>query len=320
MHRVSAFKILFLILFAILVVAFIPFGSPKPILYVVRQTGIVAQEKVPGEKWLQWLYYNPVGQLSLEALAKRKFLSEWYGSKMDSPKSAQRITEFISEFQIDMSIARETQFASFNEFFYRKIKAESRPINADSLLVVSPADGKVLVFSDLAEQDFFIKGNKFRLNDFLKNDSLTKIFNQGSLAIIRLCPTDYHRYHFPVDGEIVHEQKIDGDYYSVSPLALRKNLEIWGQNKREYTVIQSPVFGDIIMCEVGATMVGSMISTYEKNIVAKGEEKGFFKFGGSTVVLIFQKNAVQFDDDLIQNTLKGLETEIKLGERIATKM
>lgn len=318
MHRFSFLKILLLLGLILLLIAAIPFGSPKPIQYVQRNNGQTAIEKVPGEKWLRWLYYNPVGGLSLEAVAKRKFLTNWYGKKMDSPESAEKIPGFISDYGIDMTIVRDSQFASFNEFFYRKLKPESRPIVAESSAVVSPADGKILVYQHLGEEDFFVKGHRFRINDFLQNDSLSAFFANGSMAIIRLCPTDYHRYHFPANGSVVYEQKIPGDYYSVSPLAIRKKLEIWGQNKREYTVIRSDYFGDMVMCEVGATMVGGMIKTYENHQVEKGEEKGYFKFGGSTVVLIFKPNTIQFHADLIANTLKGLETQVIMGEGIAT--
>ena len=140
------------------------------------------------------------------------------------------------------------------------------------------------------------------------------------MIVFRLAPPDYHRYHFPVSGMTSSSNiKIDGDYFSVNPLALRKKAEIFWLNKREYGVIQTPLFGNVVMVEVGATMVGSMIQTYSGTTVKKGQEKGYFKFGGSTVVLLFEKDQIKIDADLLTNTANSLETTIKMGEQIAIK-
>lgn len=309
-------NIFFISLLGILILAFIPFKKIAPIQYIERATGELNIEKVPGESWLYWLYYNPIGELSLATLVKNKFLSEWYGKQMDKPSSKDKIPEFVARYNMDLSIAKKKDFESFNDFFYRELKAESRPINMDSSVLVSPADGKVLAYANIQEQDFIVKGYRFGVNEFLKNDKLAETFKKGSLMIIRLCPTDYHRYHFPIGGEIIHESKIDGDYYSVSPIALKKKIELIVMNKREYTVIHNSSFGKVIMAEVGATMVGSMVTTYEGNRIAKGQEKGFFKFGGSTVVLLFEEGAIQIDEDLMRNTEKQLETTVLLGEKL----
>lgn len=299
--------------------AFIPFGTPQPIQYFQRDTGLMMEEKVPGEKWLYWLYYNPVGQLSLEAMVKRKLLSGWYGQQMDAPSSKEKIKPFIEDYQIEMSDFQDRDYQNFNDFFYRKIKPNSRPISTDSQIVTSPADGKVLVFADIKEDDFIIKGYRLNMQEFLQNDSLAKRYEHASLMIFRLCPTDYHRYHFPVGGEVVLDRKIDGDYYSVSPIALKKKVELMTLNKREYTLIETKNFGSVLMMEVGATMVGSMISTYKDPTIEKGEEKGYFKFGGSTVVLLFEEGKIEIDPDLLENSTKELETEVKMGEGVARR-
>ena len=127
---------------------------------------------------------------------------------------------------------------------------------------------------------------------------------------------DYHRFHFPVSGKISPNKKIDGDYYSVNPFALRKKAEIFCLNKREYSILSNPLFGDVVMSEVGATMVGRIVQTFKASTVNKGEEKGYFKFGGSTVVLLFEKSKIRIDEDLLINTAKGYETTVKMGERI----
>ncbi|MXV38051.1 phosphatidylserine decarboxylase [Flavobacteriaceae bacterium Ap0902] len=311
--------IITIIIVLLLGLALYPVGSQTPIQYVDRETGEMKIENVAGEDWLTWLYHNPVGEATLWALAKRKILSSMYGDMMDKPSSAGKIEPFITDYDIDMQIAEQQDFENFNDFFTRKLKQNARPIDTISTVVVSPADGKVLAYSHLDNQDFIVKGYKFNVSSFLDNPTLASQYEDGSLLIIRLAPPDYHRYHFPVSGEIIMNHQIDGDYYSVNPIALRERVEIFWLNKREYTVINNPIFGNVVMAEVGATMVGSMVQTFEDSIIKKGEEKGYFKFGGSTVVLLFEKNKIKIDQDLLNNTSKGLETTIRMGEKIAEK-
>jgi len=303
-----------IVLFGILF--FYPYKNRTPIKYVERYSNEIKTEKVPGEFWLVWLYNNPIGKLSLEGLVKRKFVSDFYGKRMDSPKSANKIYDFVNDYNINLSEAQKQHFKSFNDFFYRKLKPEFRPINFDTNIVVSPADGKILVYQDITNQDFIVKGYKFNIYSFLQDSSLAKEYLNGSLAIIRLCPADYHRFHFPVSGTVTDSFNINGDYYSVSPIAVKKKIELFCMNKRSITQLYNPVFDNIIISEIGATMVGSIIQTYNTSKVKKGEEKGYFKFGGSTVVLFFEKNRVKFDEDLIKNSQNNMETTIKFGEQI----
>ena len=316
MRNLNLKKIFFFLLVGFIVLAFIPFKEIEPITYVERTSGEERIEKVPGEAWLYWLYYNPVGELSLNTMVKNKFLSTWYGQQMDKPSSKEKIEGFVAEFDMDLSEATKQDFESFNDFFYRKLKKEARPINLDSSVLVSPADGKVLAYSNISTQDFIVKGSKFNVYDYFQNDEIAQKYENGSLMIFRLCPTDYHRYHFPIGGEVVFESKIDGDYYSVSPIALKKKIELITQNKREYTMIRTEDFGDVIMSEVGATMVGSMVTTYSDSQVIKGQEKGYFKFGGSTVILFFEKGKIDIDKDLLINSQKQIETSVLMGERV----
>ncbi len=304
-------------LIALLLIFLYPFQDAAPIRYVDRASGNVEIEKVPGEFWLNWLYNNPVGELSLEAFVKRKALSEWYGNKMDAPKSADKIDGFVKQYGIDLSEAQKQKFNSFNDFFYRKLKPEARPINQDSNAIVSPADGKIFAYQNISNQDFIVKGYRFNLKDYLQDSMLYQQFKGGSLIIVRLCPTDYHRFHFPLSGKLISDRKIKGDLYSVSPIALRKKIELICLNKREISVIENDHIEKFIYSEVGATMVGSIIQTYENKSVVKGEEKGYFKFGGSTVILLFKKGKIIIDQDLLNNTENGLETAVKMGERIA---
>jgi phosphatidylserine decarboxylase len=308
--------IILLLLAIIISLASYPSTPQDPIQYYERESGQIKTEKVAGEKWLVWLYYNPIGEATLWALAKRKLVSTIYGNMMDRTYSAKKIHPFIKDFDIDMSIVQEQEFKNFNDFFTRKLKVDARPINTSTNIVVSPADGKILAYADISNSDFIIKGKRFDVSSFLDNPDLAQKYHDGSLLIIRLAPVDYHRFHFPVSGNLSQNKKIEGDYYSVNPFALRKKAEIFCLNKREYTILSNPLFGDVIMAEVGATMVGSIEQTFKGSSVNKGEEKGYFKFGGSTVVLLFEKSKIHIDEDLLINTANGYETTVKMGKRI----
>jgi phosphatidylserine decarboxylase len=308
--------IILLLLAIIISLASYPTTPQDPIQYYERESGQIKTEKVAGEKWLVWLYYNPIGEATLWALVKRKLVSTIYGNMMDRPYSAKKIHPFIEDFDIDMSVVQEQEFKNFNDFFTRKLKVDARPINTSTNIVVSPADGKILAYADISNSYFIIKGKRFDVSSFLENPDLAQKYHDGSLLIIRLAPFDYHRFHFPVSGNLSQNKKIEGDYYSVNPFALRKKAEIFCLNKREYTILSNPLFGDVIMAEVGATLVGSIEQTYKGSSVKKGEEKGYFKFGGSTVILLFEKSKIHIDEDLLINTANGYETAVKMGERV----
>jgi phosphatidylserine decarboxylase len=296
--------------------------SIKEIRYINRKNGKVEIEKVPGEFWLKWLYYNPVGKLALESFVKNKFISEFYGRKMDLNKSADKISDFVKEFNIDLTEAEKNKFDTFNDFFTRKLKDGVRPISEGEDVLVSPADGKVFYIENLDENsNFFVKGSKFNLKKFIANDKWYDEFIGSSILICRLAPADYHRFHFPLSGYVINEIAVEGDYYSVSPYAVKDNIDIYFKNKRVNSYIESKNFGNIIMSEVGAAMVGGIIETYNRKLpVEKGQEKGYFKFGGSTVVLIFKKENIKIDDDIIGNSQKGLETKVKMGEKIGVSL
>jgi len=306
-----------IIIFSFLAVFLYPFGDQKDIVYIDRATALQKTEKVAGEYALRWLYNNPFGKLSLQTLVKKKFFSDWYGKRMDSPASVDKIEDFISDFDIDMSAVEKTEFTSFNDFFIRKLKDSALHFCKDTNALASPSEGKILAYENIGNDDFIIKGVRFNLQSFL-NDSLLKAkYKEASFLVIRLCPADYHRFYFPLDGIVLQQKNINGDLYSVSPIALRERAQLFCENKRTLTEIRNPKIGDFLMIEVGATMVGSIIQSYKTDTVHKGMEKGYFKFGGSTIVLVFQKKQIKIDKDLLQNTAKFLETKIKLGEAIA---
>ncbi len=291
----------------------------KNIQYINRENGELVTENPPGENYLKFLYHNPFGSLALSLVVKRKFLSAWYGRIKDKPKSTRDIQQFIDNLGIDMSEALLpiSEYKSFNEFFYRKLKPEARPIGQG---LVSPADAKLIAFENVNELgDFFVKGRKFTLKEYLNNEPLAIKFKKASLFIFRLAPNDYHRYHFPYGGKVSDTTKIKGSYLSVSPYALHANFtRVFCENKREYLSLQTKDKGEIILSPVGATMVGGIHSTFVPNTdIHKGDEMGYFSFGGSTIVMLVDRKSFKIDQDILNNTKNKIETAVKMGEQIA---
>ncbi|MGL4980716.1 MAG: phosphatidylserine decarboxylase [Fusobacteriaceae bacterium] len=296
----------------------------REIKYIERKTGELKQEKVPGESFLKFLYYNPFGELSLNGVVKRKLLTSFYGKQMDKKKSVERISDFVKNTGIDMSESKRKieEFKSFNDFFIRELKEGSRPLDKEGNSLTSPADGKIFVYDNMDDlKKFFVKGDEFTLKEFLKDEVLAEKYRDGVFMILRLAPVDYHRFHFPSDGEISSSSAIKGYYYSVSTHAIRKNFRIYMENKREYSILKTKNFGDILMSEIAATMVGGIEQSYKPDsFVKKGDEKGYFYFGGSTCILLFEKNRVKIDVDLLENSQKGLETKVYMGEKIGISL
>jgi phosphatidylserine decarboxylase len=300
----------------------------EPIRYFHRTKQVVETEQIYGGDWLRWTYETGLGRFALNALVKRAVVSRYYGWKMSQRSSVYRVLPFVVDYNLNVDEFAKTpySFKSFNEFFYRALKPGARPIASHSTgsdqagdrVAVLPADGRHLAFQNVdAAEGFYAKGQKFDLKSFLGSEELGREFAGGSLLISRLCPVDYHRFHFPVAGTPGEPRLINGFLYSVSPVALRQNLAYLWENKRVVTLVESPVFGKVAVCEIGATMVGSILQTHVTGrAVPKGEEKGLFKFGGSCVVTIFQPGKIKLDADLVQHSAAGLEVYARMGESL----
>lgn len=297
------------------------------IYYIDRSTEKTEEEKIYGHRALSLLYGDSlwsrlISFLFAPLLSRVAFFSKFYGFLQKQPGSAKKIAPFISTYGVDTSEFEEKSFASFNDFFIRKLKKEKRPINKDPKVASMPADGRYLVFPNLQDvQSFYVKGQSFDLSTFLQNGAYARQYAEGSMAIARLCPTDYHRFHFLDDGIPSKAKAIKGEYHSVNPIALRKSLSILWSNKRMITEFDTENFGKVIYIEVGAICVGTIHQTYLADQRAvKGDEKGFFSFGGSCLVLLFEKGRIVFDNDLITNSQNGYETKANFGESLGRRI
>jgi phosphatidylserine decarboxylase len=291
-----------------------------PVRYFNRYTKAVETEKVVGERWMRLIYETVPGRLALHLVVRRALFSRIYGWKMNWRYSGQKVLPFIVANNIDDREFAKSAFLydTFNEFFTRALKPEARPIAPGDDVAVFPADGRHLAFPNVDTADgFYVKGEKFTLAELLGDPGLAQQYAGASMLISRLCPVDYHRFHFPVAGTPGEPALIDGWLYSVSPIALRRNIRYLVKNKRMLTYLDSPRFGPVLMIEVGATMVGSIKQLFAPGrAVVKGEGKGLFKIGGSCVITLFQRGRIRFDSDLVEQSRTCMETFALMGDRL----
>ena len=292
------------------------------ILYYDRYQKKTCVEKVYGDKFLRWTYGSVGGKIALAALVKRACFSHWYGWRMDRPKTKTKIRPFIQTYDLnEREFTRTTdEFANFNEFFFRSLKPEARPIASSPSSIVFPADGRHLCIPDLAKcEGLFVKGEVFDLTTLLGDPELATKYRHGSLVLSRLCPVDYHRFHFPVNGCPGPTRLLNGPLYSVNPIALCQNIQILATNKRTLTVIKSEQCGQVLQLEIGATCVGGICQTYHPGKdIQKGDEKGYFRFGGSSTITIFPPDRIIFDEDLRQNSAQHRELYARFGDQMGT--
>lgn len=288
-----------------------------------RKTKEYEIENVAGGTLLNALYASKAGNLGLELLVKRKIYSAVTGFFCDLRLSKMSIAKFAKNFSINLDECENKleDYSSFNDFFSRKLKTTARNFDKQEDELLSPGDGRLQAWNNINYQSILqIKGMSYNLSELLQDEDLAKEYQGGVYMILRLCPVDYHRFHFFDSGVCSAPKKIKGEYYSVNPVALKKIPELFCRNKREYSIFKTDNFGEVLYIEVGATSVGSIIQTYiPDRRVKRGEEKGYFKFGGSTVLLFFKKDKIIIDEDIIKQTNAGFEIKISAGETIGTK-
>ena len=280
---------------------------------------------------LRLMYANRWGTAAVRfGAVKRalKSMSAREGALMNDPRSALRIPPFVKAFNIDMDevqLPPSGRFANFNEFFSRSLKPGKRVITepGNPRVAVSPADCRLMVFPNLnAATSVWVKGESFTVETLLGPAFASDApqFVNGALAIARLAPQDYHRWHAGVSGRIVKRADLDGSLFTVNPMAIRaSHPSVYTENKRSVSLVDTgDAFGGrVAIVAVGATVVGSINIVVEDGaVMEKGQCHGFFQFGGSTVLLLFRENAITFDADLLANSLAPLETIVRVGVRI----
>lgn len=294
-----------------------PESTARPWTLFNRYTDRIEAEPIYGERWLRWAYERPLGRLTTWMVAKRAWFSHFYGWLMSRPGSAGKVAPFVRQFGLDAEEFLEPieSFTSFNAFFVRRLKSEARPIASEPGSVVFPADGRHLLLPALGgDTRVWAKGEAFDLAELLASAELAERFAGGAAVVSRLAPVDYHRFHFPLDGVAAEARLVKGPLYSVHPLAVARSARFLTANKRAVTRLGQTLAGEVAIVEIGATNVGSIQQTFVPGGVEKGGEKGYFAFGGSCVITVFEPGRVRFGDDLAAHSKVGREIYAHMGD------
>lgn len=282
------------------------------------RNGNLIEKETSQDRFLKGLYTKAIGRVCVRILITRP-ITLLCGFFLNIRPSTLFIKKFIKTNNIDMSEYEEKKYTSYNDFFTRKIKRENRTIASDENTLISPSDGNATVTQIADDTVFNIKNTQYTLAELLKDNQLAEDFCGGLCYVIRLTVDNYHRYCYACDGVKGKNVHIKGVLHTVNPVAA-EHAPIYKENSREYTVIDSENFGKILQMEVGALVVGK-ISNHHKDecTVKKGEEKGFFEFGGSTIILLTQKDKIKSSPDILANSGEDCETIVKMGEEIGVK-
>jgi len=265
---------------------------------------------------VNFLYNTIPGRILLRLLIKTS-VSKSAGLILSSPVSSLFIKGFIARNNINMEEYKKEKYRSFNDFFIRESAGGFRSFSDNDFDAAAPCDGKLTAYEITADSIFDIKNSKYSIDDLLQNNELADEYSGGTCLIFRLTPDDYHRYAYIDDGEVLHREYIKGKLHTVQPVAHKYG--VFCKNSREYTVLQTKNFGKVVQIEVGALFVGRIVN-HDCQTVKRGDEKGMFQFGGSTVILLFQSGMVKIDDKIFKNTLDNKETIVKMGDVIGEKL
>ena len=281
-----------------------------------RKSGVVFTEKVFGGGALDFLYGRRGRWLTDHVLSGRA-ANRVYGWLQRRPGSRRKIADFVSSLGIDASEAELplAAYASLDDFFCRKLRPGVRPIDPSPEHLVSPADARVVVVPVLSGQTLPVKGTRTTVAELVDDPALARRYQGGAALVARLAPADYHRFHFPDDGVASAAHPVEGRLHSVHPIALAAGAPSLA-NRRSVTLLESAGFGTLALVEVGALCVGTIVQTYRPGRVRRGDEKGTFRFGGSTVVVLAAPGRLRLDADLVSASCSGVESILVMGEGI----
>ena len=280
--------------------------------------GILIEGADGQDRLLAALYGNAFGRMLLKPLTAPG-LSKLAGKFLSTKASKVFIKPFIRNNHIDMSQFEPVEYESYNDFFSRRIRPEARPIDMDPGHLISPADSKLTALPITESGRFMLKHTEYTVGSLLKDPALAAEYVGGWALIFRLTVDDYHRYCYAFSGEKGENIAIPGKLHTVNPIA-NDFFPIYKENAREYTIVRTEGFGEVIAMEVGALLVGRIVNHQGAASVKRGQEKGYFQFGGSTVVLLLKKDTAVIDGDILENSRNGIETVVKFGEKIGIAM
>lgn len=287
----------------------------------------IEKENVYGAQLVDWLYTTSSGKLLSTILCKAP-LSKMYGYYQDSFLSKSQINQFIEQYKINMGDflpdetgTLENPYANFNQFFIRRLRPGKRNFSLESNELGAFAEARYYGYAHLTEKEKVpVKGQFLSAKNLLNNEKWSSTFKDGPLLLARLCPVDYHRFHYPDDGTILDSYPVKGLYHSVNPLAIKAKNDIYMTNERFVTILDTKNFGKLAYIEVGAICVGKIVPSrplINGDEFKRGDEKGYFKFGGSTVIVLGERGKWVPQDLLLKNTHSNIETYYQLGMSVA---
>ncbi|MBT3983698.1 MAG: phosphatidylserine decarboxylase [Bacteriovoracaceae bacterium] len=298
----------------------------EPIKFFNRYTQKVEEEKVYGSELIHWLYNSNTGSF-LSDIICRYPISQAYGFLQSTRGSSKKVDRFVQEFNINIdeylpsnAAVSGKPYGSFNEFFIRRFKEGKRSFPEDPTKMGAFSEARYLGWEKITDDlEFPLKGHTMTAEAVLAREGVSKPFIGGPMMIARLCPVDYHRYHYPDSGTTGEEYRVSGRLHSVNPIALKYKGDTFATNERAVSILNTENFGKIAYVEVGATLVGKIVQSHPvSKPFNRGDEKGYFLFGGSTVVIFGEPGKWKPSEDILSNTKDRVETYIKLGDTVAS--
>ncbi|MCR5324166.1 MAG: phosphatidylserine decarboxylase [Lachnospiraceae bacterium] len=267
---------------------------------------------------LKFLYGSVPGRFVLKIMTSR-IVSQICGKILDSGASKCLIPGFVRKNGIRMEEYEKREYSCFNDFFYRQVRSEMRPISKNAGDLIAPCDGRLSAYHITGNTVIPVKQSRYTITELLGGDPAAKAYEDGICLVFRLCVDNYHRYCYLDDGVKGGNFFIPGELHTVRPIALEA-VPVFTRNCREYTVMETLNFGRVTQVEVGAMLVGKIVNYMGAGSFHRGEEKGRFEYGGSTVVVLLEKDRVRLLHKLFTNTERGIETRVKMGQKIGQKI
>ena len=289
------------------------------ILVYNRQSKVLEEEEVLERRLINLVYGTYLGRCFCALFLKWRPLSNLYGRLQNRPTSLRKIDRFIEKCRINTDEIDVPQggYRCFNDFFTRKLKTGRRSIHPDPRILISPADSRLLAYPINENTVYPVKGVTFTVEELIGSRPTAFAYNGGVCLVFRLAPSDYHRFCYIDDGEHEAVNSIDGNLHSVNPVAIRSSLKIFQKNYREYCILKTKNFGDVIEIEVGALLVGKIHQNLRGGgRFFRGQEKGYFEFGASTIIMVFKPSIVVIDEDVAEYSKRGIETRVQYGSAI----
>ena len=294
--------------------------STNQIIVWNRQKKREETESIYGNCFLRMLYENPIGLFLVRYVLSIPLFSHIYGKLQNITLSTRWIKPFIQKYKIDMRDYENREFSHFNDFFIRRFQENARSFEKEKDLLPAFCEGRYLAYSSLEKNTPLpIKEKFLSLEQLLRKKEWIEHFEKGPALIVRLCPTDYHRFHYPDSGKTIDHYSLAGLLHSVNPIALKEQKHVLSQNERQVSILECENFAKLAYIEIGALCVGKIVQTNEEVSFHRGQEKGYFLFGASTVILLGERNAWLPDRDIVEQSEKGRESFIELGKKIASR-